>query len=419
ALGWAIAQGDTEVALRLAGCLWRFWFFRGHFTEGRQWLEAALSATGQTSASARAKALCGAGMLAHYQGDYARAEALCAESLSLYRQLNDGLGVASALHGLAVVDRSRGNFDGVRARYAESLALLRELGDAAALGHAFVYFGYAVLIQGDIEFARKLFQEGHAAYEATQDPWGIAFAVHGSGVLAWYENDYVAAQRLVEEGLETFRALADQRAVARSLGNLGNIALGRGDHRAAAARYAEALAIFRALGDTLFIANTLEGVAALQIATKQPRQAAHLLGACEKMRELINAPVAPMERPRLGRMRSTVRSKLGVHGYDSAWTEGRSMTTEQALAEAGSELSSAAWSPALGHDDLASGVSHLTRREIEVLRLVAGGLSNARIADELVISARTVNAHLVSIYDKLGLHTRAAVTRFAVERRLV
>jgi DNA-binding NarL/FixJ family response regulator len=60
----------------------------------------------------------------------------------------------------------------------------------------------------------------------------------------------------------------------------------------------------------------------------------------------------------------------------------------------------------------------LTSREIEVLRLVAGGFSNGSIAHQLVISPRTVNAHLVSIYDKLGVHSRAAATRFAVEHCL-
>jgi non-specific serine/threonine protein kinase len=423
ALAWAIAQGGSDVALRLAGCLWRFWFFRGHFTEGRQWLEAALSAGGPTSATARAKALCGAGILAHYQADYARAEALCAKSLSLYRQLNDKLGVATALDGLAVVERSRGNFDAVRARYTESLAVLREVGDAAALGHALVHFGFAVFNQGDIEFARKLVEEGHATYKATQDAWGIAFAVLCSGILAWYENDYLAAQRLVEGSLETFRALDDRRAVARSLTMLAFIALDRGNHREAAARYSEALAIFRALGDTWHIASVLGGVADLEIAEKHPLRATRLLGACVRMRELINAPVPPVFRARLERTRTRARSRLGEHEYASAWTEGRSMTTEQALAAAAaSEASSTGRStddPAVaGHTYRASPASDLTPREIEVLRLVAAGLTNARIANELVISARTVNAHLVSIYDKLGLHTRAAATRFALEHDL-
>jgi DNA-binding CsgD family transcriptional regulator/tetratricopeptide (TPR) repeat protein len=419
-LVWALARGANDLALRLAGSLWRFWFFRGHFTEGRHWLEAALFASDPTCSLARAKALCGAGMLAHYQADYARAEALCTESLALYRQLDDQLGVASALNGLAIVARSMGDFGTVRARYAEALVLLRTLDNAAVLGNTLVYFGYAMLIEGDMEFARMLIQEGHAAYQAVQDSSGIAFAVHAAGVLAWYDNDYLTAQRRVEKGLETFRGVGDQRSVARSLGNLGNIALGLGDHGTAAARYSEALVLFRTLGDTLFIANTLEGVVALCIATGQPRRGANLLGACDMMRERISAPVTPIEKPRLERMRADVRAQLGEPAYVSAWTDGRSMTTEQAIAAAFADSGTDGWNtqPATVKRNGSSPAADLTPREIEVLRLVAAGHTNAGIAGQLVISERTVNTHLVSIFDKLGVHTRAAATRFAVEHQL-
>src|SRR5690349_7012909 len=61
----------------------------------------------------------------------------------------------------------------------------------------------------------------------------------------------------------------------------------------------------------------------------------------------------------------------------------------------------------------------LTAREVEVLRLVAEGLTDAQVAEHLVISLRTVNTHLTSIYNKLGVSSRTAATRFAVERHLV
>src|SRR5207248_6078436 len=61
----------------------------------------------------------------------------------------------------------------------------------------------------------------------------------------------------------------------------------------------------------------------------------------------------------------------------------------------------------------------LTEREVEVLRLVAQGLTSARVAEELVISPVTVNTHLRNIYGKLGVNSRGAAIRFAVERGLV
>jgi DNA-binding NarL/FixJ family response regulator len=61
----------------------------------------------------------------------------------------------------------------------------------------------------------------------------------------------------------------------------------------------------------------------------------------------------------------------------------------------------------------------LTAREVDVLRLVAVGLSDAQVAAQLVVSVRTVNAHLRSIYRKTGVHSRAAAGRFAEEYGLL
>ena len=61
----------------------------------------------------------------------------------------------------------------------------------------------------------------------------------------------------------------------------------------------------------------------------------------------------------------------------------------------------------------------LTARAVEVLRLVATGLTNAQVADQLVISARTVDTHLTAIYSKIGVSSRSAATRYAIEHHLV
>ena len=90
------------------------------------------------------------------------------------------------------------------------------------------------------------------------------------------------------------------------------------------------------------------------------------------------------------------------------------MTLEQVLAAQGQETTP---TPTLeGQSPYPDG---LTAREVEVLRLVTQNLTYAQIAEHLVISPRTVNTHLTSIYNKLGVDSRTAATRFAVERQLV
>ncbi len=127
ALSWSLEQGEIEIVLRMGGALWWFWFVRGHFAEGRRWLERALAGTVGAPPSPRAKALNGAGVLAFYQGEIGLAGQLCGGSLALSRQLDDRAGIATALNGLALVARCRGNLSAARAMYEESLDLLRQV----------------------------------------------------------------------------------------------------------------------------------------------------------------------------------------------------------------------------------------------------------------------------------------------------
>ncbi|HVS04894.1 MAG TPA: response regulator transcription factor [Candidatus Dormibacteraeota bacterium] len=66
-----------------------------------------------------------------------------------------------------------------------------------------------------------------------------------------------------------------------------------------------------------------------------------------------------------------------------------------------------------------SGLEHLTPRQIEVLQLVARGMTNQEIAETLFLSRRTVHAHLRSIFHKLGVGHRSAATRYAVQHGLL
>jgi DNA-binding NarL/FixJ family response regulator len=117
-----------------------------------------------------------------------------------------------------------------------------------------------------------------------------------------------------------------------------------------------------------------------------------------------------------------VRDNLGEESFQTALAEGRTMTPEQALAARGSAtsprplVSGPTAAPRAKSPQYPAG---LTEREVEVLRLVARGLTDARVAEQLIISPRTVNWHLASIYSKLQVSSRAAATRYAIEHRLV
>src|SRR5205823_2247579 len=122
-------------------------------------------------------------------------------------------------------------------------------------------------------------------------------------------------------------------------------------------------------------------------------------------------------------MRAAVRAELGEQTFAQALAEGRTMTPEQAIAptEHPFLLRQPRKRPKKdAHQALSSSSpNELTAREVEVLCLVAQGLTDAQIADALVISPRTVNAHLRSIYSKLNITSRHAATCYALEHHLV
>jgi DNA-binding NarL/FixJ family response regulator len=114
---------------------------------------------------------------------------------------------------------------------------------------------------------------------------------------------------------------------------------------------------------------------------------------------------------------AAARAHLDDVTFDRAWAAGQALPLEQALAEALALGAAAESAMTLSTQSLYP--AGLTTREVEVLCLVAQGLTNAQVAAQLVISPRTVNTHLSGIYRKLGTSSRAVATRFAVEHGLV
>jgi DNA-binding CsgD family transcriptional regulator len=165
----------------------------------------------------------------------------------------------------------------------------------------------------------------------------------------------------------------------------------------------------------------LATLASLAAARGELVRVAHLWGATEALRETAGRPLRSIERAAYERETATARDYLGETAFAAAWAEGRGITPEQVLAATDPEV------PARPTDGLPTRTpvsrsvpEGLTPRQVEVLRLLAAqGLTNRQIAEQLGITAQTVHAHLRSMYSKLGVTTRSAATRYAIEHRLI
>ncbi len=196
-----------------------------------------------------------------------------------------------------------------------------------------------------------------------------------------------------------------------------------GDFVQACERYEESLAIIMRLDDRWVAAIYLVGLARVALAQNEAIWAVHLLSAAEALRQIIGASIAPLERTAHEQILNTLHDRLEEHIFAPAWTEGQAMSPEQAVAARALSMQATplpsfeqqpvmnVLAPRFLHDDL-------TQREREVLRLVAQGLTDAQVAKRLVISHRTVNFHLTSIYRKLQVSSRSTATRYTLEYHL-
>ena len=202
---------------------------------------------------------------------------------------------------------------------------------------------------------------------------------------------------------------------ARTLAHLAQVVACEGDAATARALYEQCLAMARKGPFRRFTPFYLEGLAGVVAAQGELPWAVRLWGAAEALRDAMGTPIPPAYRLDYERAVAAARTKLGEQAFATAWAEGRSMTLDQVLGAAGQVV--------VAHSNLGEAITTspdgLTAREVDVLRLVAQGLTDAHIAEQLVISPRTVNNHLTSIYSKLQVSSRAAATRYAIEHQLV
>jgi predicted ATPase/class 3 adenylate cyclase len=332
ALQWSLDEpGEEREGLHLAAGLWRFWEIHGHLAEGRAWLEHFLEATSGEVSPLRADAYTGAGILAFMLGDQAGASELHERSLELHRQVGDPDGIAFAANNLANAAVLSGDYAAARQLYESVLPWSRERGDPRVIGFSLVNMAEAVALDGDPEQARSQYDEAIAEFRRAGDRWGEALALDSLGVMLQRQGRHEEAAQFHEQALGISRSLRDDRGVARALAHLGDGEARRSNLGRAKDLYLESLGIRRALGDQPGIASAMEKLASV-VTVDDPRAAAVLLGAAERVRDLIRAPVPRAVREEYESFRRTVEALLGEAPFEEARAEGRRLSTAAALA---------------------------------------------------------------------------------------
>jgi DNA-binding CsgD family transcriptional regulator/tetratricopeptide (TPR) repeat protein len=231
------------------------------------------------------------------------------------------------------------------------------------------------------------------------------------------EGDYERAVEFHEEAAALRRKHGYKGRLEYDLNSLGWAALLQGDHERARTSLEESLTLCKELGDKMIASDSLEGMACLCAAEGEAERAARLLGASQALCEAVGAvafELTPEEEAWREPYRVTARSQLGEAEWGKVLAQGRAMELEEAIEYAFPTEKPSTTPPSSTPEHPAG----LTSREVEVLGLVATGLTSAQVATQLFLSTRTVDTHLTSIYHKLGVTSRAAATRFALEHGL-
>jgi len=461
----------VELALRLGTALAWYWFVREHASEGRRWVEW-MQAERRGSTQLRAGALHQAVMLAQWLDENELAQALGSESLARYREVGDTRGMAWALCWLGYTTWALSDYATARAQLQEALMLFRQAGDQHGSAHTLIGFTKVATDQGAYPSAIEQAEEALALFETLGDKQGMlialvrlaracyfsqadpartrslaeeafalsravgfklftAYALSLIGLLDLQRGEETLAHAHLEEALRLQTELWHQHGIAWAMYDLAGLHLAQRDYPKARTAYEEGLQRSMVVGDQMLVASCLEGLVAAVVAQGAEERAipivlwaTRLMGAAARLREAIGAPRPPVYRAAYEQALAQAQRQIHEQTFRTAWDEGRSMTPEQALAtrpaeDSPSVLASPPSPTAASSRQLVRHHEGLTPREVEVLHLLAGGLTNHQIAERLVVSLPTVKTHVASIFNKLRVNSRSAATRYAVEHHLV
>jgi DNA-binding CsgD family transcriptional regulator len=298
----------------------------------------------------------------------------------------------------------------------------RRAGDRHLEADVLFFLTSGLIRQGEIEAGIRIGFEARALNE-TLGKAGVAANVSTALAFAHaLKGDFARANAFADEAIAGQKAAGHAWGLAWTLENIATVARLSGDIDRSIATRMESIAIYQQHGDGWWLAEGVTNLVIVIADRLPPAIVARVIGIAEVMREGVSASTPDFISEPYHRAVSSIESALG-DGYEAARQAGREIALSEGidfiLSLWPSLVSGSAQEMPSPTPASASNPDGLTDREVEVLRLIASGLTNAETAERLFLSPRTVGAHLQRIYAKIDVSTRAAATKYALERGLL
>ena len=371
ALGFCARQpGELPAAAEAAQHLMAFWVSRGPFGAIRQMLTSLADLAPEDSLS-RARLLYVAAIMASSQNDYAGCDVLSNESLRIGTELRDVEVVAWSLVHAAMARWVGGDLVGSR-RQLESALSMAQLMRVEQIELTILNTLCGLLIAtGDIDRAVELGARGLAISRGRGELWVRGYLLNFLAQANWIRGEGTLAEALARAAALCKHQIDDRNGLTFALGTLAWMAAEDGQHE----------------------------------------RAATLLGSAQRVRDESSLTLIEVFRPQHERSVSLAVKGIGRRTYDAAFARGRAMTIGEGVAFAVGDRQAPKPAPAV----TAASDTELTRRQLEIARLIAEDLTNRQIADRLFLSERTVETHITNMLNKLGLSSRVQLSRWLAE----
>jgi predicted ATPase/DNA-binding NarL/FixJ family response regulator len=393
ALAWCVERGAADEGLRLCSSLSGSWLASGDVADGASWLDQLLAASEPVCQGGRARAHAVRAELAFEQQDYAEAtrQAQACLALSTATEGNS----AAALRLLALLGLQRGTANEALASADAAVAAARQMRDDWEEGVALATRAVVLASQGSLSAAEAAYQD---ALDVLKDNngWGVANVLYRLGRLARSRGDPAEAVRYFSDALAIYRQIDARPEMARCLAGIGWVQLAGQDLDGAREHLTESMRLSLVTGQRLPIARGLAALAVLAAAATDIAKAAVIASSAIVLFEAIGERSSAAAR-RLDPILAVARGTLGTATVTALVAEGARLSPQDAAQLVLAAPPGAAWP------------GPLTTREREVARLVAAGLSNRAIGEQLFITEATAARHVANIFAKLGFTSRAQV----------